>query len=122
MANDLVIRGGYGQFSEYFGRFARGFGGGPFEITEDYQNEIVNGQPLFSFPNPFPDLSLANVPSQNIEGYPQNNNNGVIHQFNLSVEKQIQSIGFPRFVSRVTKPRDELSAEYQQASAEPRAV
>ena len=93
-ANDLVIRGGYGQFSEYFGRFARGFGGGPFEITEDYQNEIVNGQPLFSFPNPFPDLSLANVPSQNIEGYPTDTDNGVIHQFNLSIEKQIQSVGF----------------------------
>ena len=92
-ANDLVIRGGYGQFSEYFGRFARGFGGGPFEIQEDYRNQIINGQPLFAFPNPFPDLSLANVPSQNISGYPLDTNNGVIHQFNLSVEKQVKSMG-----------------------------
>jgi hypothetical protein len=94
LSNDFVIRGGYGQFSEYFGRFGRALGGGPFEIQEDYQNQIVNGQPLFAFPNPFPDLSLSRVPSQNISGYPLTGNNGVIHQFNLSIEKQINSFGF----------------------------
>ncbi|MGH9341952.1 MAG: TonB-dependent receptor domain-containing protein [Acidobacteriota bacterium] len=96
LADDLVIRGGYGVFTEridgsYFDRVQ---GGGPFEITETYRNQIVDGQPLFSFPNPFPaTLATARIPSQSISGYPLQTDNGSIHQFNLSIEKELADIG-----------------------------
>jgi len=92
---DLVLRGGYGVFTERIGYFARAQGTGPFEISETYFNEIRNGEPFFSFPNPFPDsLEAATVPSQSISGYPTKTDNGAIHQFNVSLEKRIGDYGF----------------------------
>lgn len=90
-----VIRGGYGVFTEQIGYFDRLQGGGPFEISETYFNAIENGQPRFTFPNPFPsNLAAATVPSQSVRGYPVRTRNGAIHQFNLSIEQQIRDLGF----------------------------
>lgn len=96
LREDLVIRGGYGAYSERLDPFNRAITGGPFQISETYDNRIENGQALFSFPNPFPaSLASARIPTnQNISGYPKKTKNGVIHQFNLSVEKEIADLGF----------------------------
>lgn len=95
LGDRMVIRGGYGVFTEQTGYFSRLQGGGPFEIEETYFNQIVDGEPLFAFPNPFPDsLEAASVPSQSISGYPFQTDNGSIHQFNVSVERQIEDLGF----------------------------
>src|SRR4051794_24075487 len=51
--NDTVIRGGYGRFTETLGTYAATQGGGPFQLTETFFNN-AQGQPLFTFPNPFP--------------------------------------------------------------------
>ncbi|MCL4402682.1 MAG: TonB-dependent receptor, partial [Acidobacteria bacterium] len=92
---NMVVRGGYGIFSETLGRYALVQGGGPFQISETYQNVITNGQPLFQFPNPFPaSLAAANIPSQSVTGYPRGVDNGKIHQWNLTVERQWKDIGF----------------------------
>lgn len=95
----FVVRGGYGQFTQRFSRWysdlASNQGPGPFaHLAESYTNQMVSGQPLFSFPNPFPDPSLAKpAPSQQVLALPKNWDNGVIHQFNLSIEKQIANTG-----------------------------
>lgn len=91
----FVLRGGYGQYSEALGALHRAQGTGPFVIGETYFNQIVAGVPFLSFPNPFPaTLTSAAVPSQSISGYPQQTDNGVIHQFNASLERQfLSSIG-----------------------------
>ena len=95
VTDKLVIRGGYGIFTETLGRYARIQGGGPFQISETYLNTVTNGQALFSFPNPFPSsLGNANIPSQNVTGYPLNSDNGRIHQFNLTIERQFRDTGF----------------------------
>src|SRR5690606_29279764 len=48
----------------------------------------------FAFPNPFPaSLASANIPSQSVSGYPLDTSNGEIHQFNVSLEKQVSDIG-----------------------------
>ena len=95
ITDKMVVRGGYGIFTETLGRYARLQGTGPFQISETYQNVITNGQPLLSFPNPFPaSLSSANVPSQSITGYPKDATNGKIHQFNITLERQFKDIGF----------------------------
>lgn len=94
--DQMVIRGGYGSFTEQIGYFDRLQGGGPFQIAESYSpNRIVDGQPLWAFPNPFPaSLASAALPSQSIRGFPMRTNNGRIHQFNVSLERQVRDIGF----------------------------
>jgi Carboxypeptidase regulatory-like domain/TonB dependent receptor len=89
------IRGGYGMFTETLGRYSRLQGGGPFQIAETYQNVIEGGKPAFTFPNPFPTtLTGARIPSQGITGYPLETNNGKIHQFNLTLEREWRKTGF----------------------------
>jgi hypothetical protein len=46
-------------------------------------------------PDPFPSsLVSAEVPSQNASGYPLHTSNGKIHQFNVTVERQVKDMGF----------------------------
>jgi hypothetical protein len=40
--NDFVVRGGYGAFTERIDYFQRVLGGGPYQIGESYDNEIVD--------------------------------------------------------------------------------
>ncbi|MCI0620667.1 MAG: TonB-dependent receptor [Acidobacteria bacterium] len=88
----FVVRGGYGIFNETLGTFARAQGGGPYEITETFFNSIQNGQPLFSFPNPFP-AGSGNIPAQSVSGFDPKTKNGKIHQFSFTLERQIRDIG-----------------------------
>ena len=90
-----VLRGGYGIFNEFLGQFSRVNGGGPFQIAETYTNSITNGVPFFQMPNPFPtSLVSAEIPSQDVTAIPMKTKNGQIHQFNVSVERQVKDIGF----------------------------
>ena len=95
LQDNFVLRGGYGIYTETLGRYSRLQIGGPFEIAETYQNIPTPGQPLLQFPNPFPaSLGAANIPSQSVTGYPQDTDNGRIHQFNVTIERQVRDIGF----------------------------
>jgi len=93
LTNKMVIRGGYGEYSEVLGYFSRLLGGGPFQLGETYNNVISNGTPLFAFPNAFPSsLGAATVPSQSITGYPMQTDNGVIRQYNVTIEREFQDM------------------------------
>jgi hypothetical protein len=87
-----VVRGGYGIYSETLGNFANIQGTGPFQISETFFNSVSNGQALFAFPNPFP-AGAGSIPSQSISGYPLDISNGRIHQFNVSMERDIHDFG-----------------------------
>ena len=90
-----VIRGGYGIFNEFLGKYSRVQGGGPFAVTETYFNQIQNGVPLFQMPDPFPSSGVSpEVASQSVTAYPRNTANGSIHQFNISIERQVGDMGF----------------------------
>ncbi|HUQ90746.1 MAG TPA: TonB-dependent receptor [Bryobacteraceae bacterium] len=90
----FVVRGGYGIYTETLGPLHRAQGTGPFQIAETYVNSIVNGAPFLTFPNPYPStLAGAGVPSQSVVGYPMDTDNGMIHQFNLSIEREIGRFG-----------------------------
>ncbi|MBK9168496.1 MAG: carboxypeptidase regulatory-like domain-containing protein [Bryobacterales bacterium] len=94
LRDDFVLRGGFGAYTETLGNFARIQTGGPFQIAETYFNSITNGRPELSFPNPFPTtLAGAAIPSQSTNGFPDRTDNGVIYQFNVSLEKQFGSLG-----------------------------
>jgi len=94
LKQDMVLRGGYAEFTERFGISDRAYTGGPFGVAENYTNVNVSGSngtgALFALPNPFPSsLSLAASPSQSVTGYPLNTSNGVIRQYNVSLEQKI---------------------------------
>jgi hypothetical protein len=90
LGDRTVLRGGYGSFSERLDTFEGAQGGGPFQISETYQNLVRPGEPpLFAFPEPFPGLAFARVPSQSVSSYPLHTDNGTIHQFNISLEREI---------------------------------
>ncbi len=89
LAKNMVIRGGYGEFTESWGYPGRLQSGGPFQLTESYTNQIVNNAALFTFPNPFPaSLASASVPSQSVTAVPMETENGVIRQYNLTMERE----------------------------------
>jgi hypothetical protein len=92
VGDKTVIRGSYGIFTETLGRFARVLSNGPFQLSESFFNAVQNGQFLFTFPNPFP-AGAGQIASQSITGYPTNTSNGKIHQFNVSIERQIKDVG-----------------------------
>jgi hypothetical protein len=96
LTDKLVFRGGYGTYTERINYFDRILTGGPFQISENYQNVIApGGGALFQFPNPYPvSLASAAIPSQSITGYPIQTDNGTIHQFTFSIEREWQGIGF----------------------------
>jgi Carboxypeptidase regulatory-like domain/TonB dependent receptor len=92
--NDFVVRGGYGAFTERIDYFERVSGSGPYRISEKYNNRFVGGEPLFAFPSPFPSsLASAEIPSQSVTAFPFETRNGTIHQFNISIEREIHQIG-----------------------------
>lgn len=93
ISDKWVVRGGYGIFNETLGRYSR-LASSPFQVSETYQNAIVDNQALLTFPDPFPSsLANARVPSQNVTGYPLETSNGKIHQYNVTIERQIKDVG-----------------------------
>jgi hypothetical protein len=90
LSDRMVLRGGYGSFSERLETFVGAQGGGPFQLSETYQNIVRPGEaPLFAFPDPFPGLAFASVPNQSVSSYPIQTDNGTIHQFNVSLEREV---------------------------------
>ena len=89
----LVLRGGYGSYTERIPYFTLAANGGPFQIAETYFNQP--GQvPQFVFPDPFPsNTKLATVASQSTVELPSRASNGTINNFNVTVEKEISNIG-----------------------------
>lgn len=94
ITDKFVVRGGYGIYSETLGPLHRAQGTGPFQIAETYINSLSSGTPTFTFPNPYPaSIATAGIPSQSVSGYPIDTNNGLIHQYNISIEREIAKFG-----------------------------
>jgi hypothetical protein len=90
----FVVRGGYGMFTERIALFQRVSGGGPFQIAETYQNQAGQTQPYFTFPNPYPaSLASATIASQSVVAFPNETSNGILHQYNVSVERELLGFG-----------------------------
>lgn len=93
LSNDFVIRGGYGSFTERFGRdyFELVNGPGPFTaLSENFTD--TDSTPSYSFPNPFPSGGASKIGTLDVRALPKKWDNGTIHQFNLSIEKEVKKI------------------------------
>ena len=96
-ADTWVVRLGYGMYhvpivaqSEPL-QLLGGFTAGPYQLTESFgPNQIVNGQPLFTYDNAFP--SVGAVPLQDVSVFPRDlrsKNWPTDQQWNVTVEKEI---------------------------------
>ena len=96
-SNDFVVRAGFGLF---FDRLGTGLVDnslkGPFTPGDEiFTNKLVGGKPLFSFPQPFGETSAgASKAPPAIEAVNPDLLNPIIHQWNLSVEKEWYQVGF----------------------------
>jgi hypothetical protein len=88
-----VLRGGYGIFQVWSGWLNNDFAllntGGPFGLTEAFNNTITNGVPLVTLDRPFP-AGLGQVPAT-ISVSATNPKIGLplTQQWNLTVERQV---------------------------------
>jgi hypothetical protein len=64
---------------------------GPFVSNETFNNQIVNGSPLFAFPEPF--LAVGSLGSQDINALGVNAFNPYTMQWNASVEQELLGMG-----------------------------
>src|ERR1039458_4461156 len=96
LSGNLVLRGGYGEFTENegYGIAGRLSANNPYSLTETYTNSITNGVAALSFPKPFPATpSSSLLPGQNITALPTRPEEGVIRQFNATLDAAVRGIG-----------------------------
>ncbi len=96
-SQDFAVRAGYGVFYDRIGYgVIGGQTGGPFIPGSDrFINGIVNGAPLFQFPNPF--LGASAGPSTtppSINAVIANLRNPYVQQWNATLEKAVLGTGF----------------------------
>jgi len=92
--NRTVVRSGFGVYhnnlsSSTFHTLSQG---GPFTSNENFVNRIVNGVPLFQFPEPF--LGVGSPGSQNISAVEAGLFNPYTMQWNFTLEQEFLATGF----------------------------
>jgi hypothetical protein len=108
LPGNMVIRGGYGLYWQrltrsYMGE-EQGYYEGPFwPLSDNYTDPNLvfhaPGCPPFQFPNPFPGgtspCSLGPEPpgGQGLTAFPMHWHNGSIHNYNVTLEKQVAQLG-----------------------------
>src|SRR5260370_41685965 len=95
LTGNLVLRGGYGEFTENegYGVAGRLSTNNPYSLTETYPNSITAGVAALSFPKPFPTSpSSSLLPGQNITPLPTKTDEGVIRQVNGTLETAIHRV------------------------------
>lgn len=124
LTNSLVLRGGYGEYTENEGY---GIGGrlsanNPYALTETYTNSITAGVAALSFPKPFPTSpSSSLLPGQNITGLPTKTDEGAIRQYNATLDAALRGIGlrFSYIGSRGVRMNYTLDVNKPQAGTTP---
>jgi hypothetical protein len=96
LAGSLVLRGGYGEFTENegYGVGGRLSANNPYSLTETYTNSITAGVAALTFPKPFPTTpSSSLLPGQNITALPTKTVEGVIRQYNATLDGALRGFG-----------------------------
>jgi len=96
LSDNLVVRGGYGEFTENlgYGAFGRLNSTNPFALSETYTNSITGFTVALSFPKPFPtNPSWTQLPGQSVTALPATTDEGVIRQYSATVEWVARDMG-----------------------------
>lgn len=83
-----VVRGGYGSFLVPATLGSSLVSTSPYALSESFRNDIVNGQPAFSFPFGFPTES-GDVPGQSAFGVAKEFPYAYTQNWNLSLEREV---------------------------------
>ncbi len=83
-----AVRGGVGQFSSAPTLRQSMVSNSPFVLDETFDNVFTNGQPAFSFPNPFP-TGTGRIPAQSAFGVTPDFPVPYSYNWNLSVEQEL---------------------------------
>ena len=88
--NRTVLRGGIGAYYGHFsGVVPSAISGGPFSLSTTANNNIVNGQPVFTFDRPF---AAAGVPGAlNLNGIAPDLRNQVSTQWSFTIERELSN-------------------------------
>jgi hypothetical protein len=94
--NNLVLRGGYGEYTENegYGIAGRLSTNNPYSLVETYTNTITNGVAALTFPKPYPTTpSSSLLPGQSVTALPMQTTEGVIRQYNATLETKLAGFG-----------------------------
>ncbi len=97
LAQNTVLRAGYGEFTENPGLGPEGRLNrtNPYWLKETYTNWVPTTVPALVFPRPFPTTpTAAMLPGQSVWALPQTTEEGVIRQFNLTLEHAVGGVGW----------------------------
>lgn len=83
-----VVRGGYGLFYAHLsGNIAAFVGTGPYAVSTTNTNAVTNGTPAFTLGAPF--ASPGSAGTLNLNAFTPHMLNGMVHQYSLTVERQL---------------------------------
>lgn len=97
LSDSAVVRAGYGEFTESpgLGPDGRLNPTHPYWLKETYTNWVPTNIPALAFPRPFPTTpTAAMLPGQSVTALPFRTEEGVIRQFNLTLEHGLGALGW----------------------------
>jgi hypothetical protein len=95
LTGNMVLRGGFGEYTEYEGSGAGGMLNptNPWDLTETYTNTISHNLVALSFPSPFPTSPSSLMANQTVTALPSRIDQGVIRQYNATLERNTHGLG-----------------------------
>jgi hypothetical protein len=91
-AGNAVVRGGYGIFAAdsgfYDNKFRLPYTGGPFAVSQTFNNSITGGVPQLTLDHPFPSSPGQLSGNINVSGAIPNLGIPLMQQWNLTLERQ----------------------------------
>jgi hypothetical protein len=90
LGTKTVVRGGAGIYYGHFsGQLAATLAAGPYAVNTTSTNAFVNGQPLFTFQNPF--AAPSSPGSLNLNGISPHLLNSLTTQYSFTIERELSS-------------------------------
>ncbi|MCW5980638.1 MAG: TonB-dependent receptor [Bryobacteraceae bacterium] len=118
-SDTFVIRGGGGVYNVAMQPYISDGGGAPYELRETFTNAITDGQPAFSFPNPFPSTTYV-LGGTGATGMNTHLRTPYSVQYNLTAEKEVWDMGLSFTYMSTMARKTTWSRDLNQVAADTR--